>query len=872
MHGDAPSTVHRRSKALPFLLLALGWALPAGGAEKTTTVAGPQYARGGSHRFWFGEGYRKLWTTPVELEVLDLEKEAGGLTVVRRVGGMQTPGLAFKGADGRSYTFRWIDKDPSRLLPDEWRGTVVAEYVKDQTAASHPGAMVVLVSLAEQAGWAPSTPQRLMVMPDVPELGEHRELFAGSVGTFGEYPLPAHDGIPGFRGATEIWSSLEMWEKRRENPGNRPDARLFLRMRLADLWTGNWDRHRSQWRWAKIPGRETLLPIPEDPDQAFSNYTGLVMTMARGFAPLLLKFEDQIAGMEGATTNGADVDRLILGELDRSEFQAAAEVLVDGMTDEVIDNAVRRLPPAWFALNGEELAARLKKRREDLPKAAELYYQHLSAEVNVHGSDRDEVVHIRRYDDGAVEISVASAGAESAPFIRRRFDPTDTDEVRLYLYAGNDQTISEGPADGKITIRVLGGPGHDTLDDSRSGKTRFYDSDGTSEVLKGRGTKVDERPWKNPRPNPRAPWMEPRDYRYHWLPLGLALWQPDLGLFAGGGVSRTSWGFRKYPYKNHQKVFLGYSLARKSARFDYNGAFRRMNSNLFTEVRGRASGIDRLNYYGLGNETEDAGDNEFHKVNEDTYFFIPTFNWAAGKTFEIDFGPLIHYTDTKPGEGETLIELEDPYGTGKFGELGLVLELQWDTRGLRKGMSLESSAPSGGESEKAKRYTGLALRAEGSYFPEVWDVEEDFGAVEGHVAVYYGIGQKEKVVLAARAGGRQLWGKFPWFEAAFIGGSGSNRGLRTNRFAGESSLYGNLELRLHLFNGIVVVPARFWLFGLADVGRVWVDAEDSNEWHPSFGGGVAMELMGTPMTFWTGIAKNKDEDSARFYFLSGFGF
>jgi hypothetical protein len=33
-----------------------------------------------------------------------------------------------------------------------------------------------------------------------------------------------------------------------------------------------------------------------------------------------------------------------------------------------------------------------------------------------------------------------------------------------------------------------------------------------------------------------------------------------------------------------------------------------------------------------------------------------------------------------------------------------------------------------------------------------------------------------------------------------------------------------------------------------------------------------MELMGTPMTFWTGIAKNKDEDSARFYFLSGFGF
>ena len=37
----------------------------------------------------------------MELEVLDLEKEAGGLTVFRQVGGMQTPGLAFTGVDLR---------------------------------------------------------------------------------------------------------------------------------------------------------------------------------------------------------------------------------------------------------------------------------------------------------------------------------------------------------------------------------------------------------------------------------------------------------------------------------------------------------------------------------------------------------------------------------------------------------------------------------------------------------------------------------------------------------------------------------------------------------------------------------------------------
>ena len=130
----------KRKPALGVLLaLCIAGSTAPAVAETQNVAPNPEYEAGGLHTFWLGKGYRDLWTTPVELEVLDLEKEAGGLTVFRQVGGMQTPGLAFTGADGRSYTFRWIDKDPSRLLPEEWRETVVADYVKDQTAASHPG-------------------------------------------------------------------------------------------------------------------------------------------------------------------------------------------------------------------------------------------------------------------------------------------------------------------------------------------------------------------------------------------------------------------------------------------------------------------------------------------------------------------------------------------------------------------------------------------------------------------------------------------------------------------------------------------------------------------------------------------------------------
>ena len=53
---------------------------------KRTVVAGPSYAKSSFHRFFFGTDYRPLWTTAATFEVLDLGKEAGGLSPVRRVG------------------------------------------------------------------------------------------------------------------------------------------------------------------------------------------------------------------------------------------------------------------------------------------------------------------------------------------------------------------------------------------------------------------------------------------------------------------------------------------------------------------------------------------------------------------------------------------------------------------------------------------------------------------------------------------------------------------------------------------------------------------------------------------------------------------
>ena len=101
-----------------------------------TVVAGERYGRApGGQEWMLGRSYRDLWATPIEVEILDLETEAGGLRPVMRVGGNQTLSLALAGKDGRAYTFRSLDKSIGGLVPEEFMGTAVEDIAQDQTSS-----------------------------------------------------------------------------------------------------------------------------------------------------------------------------------------------------------------------------------------------------------------------------------------------------------------------------------------------------------------------------------------------------------------------------------------------------------------------------------------------------------------------------------------------------------------------------------------------------------------------------------------------------------------------------------------------------------------------------------------------------------------
>ena len=60
------------------------------------------------------------------------------------------------------------------------------------------------------------------------------------------------------------------------------------------------------------------------------------------------------------------------------------------------------------------------------------------------------------------------------------------------------------------------------------------------------------------------------------------------------------------------------------------------------------------------------------------------------------------------------------------------------------------------------------------------------------------------------------------------------------------------------------------MFAFGDTGRVWVDGEDSDEWHPTGGGGVSVSTLERSLLGTFSVAKSDERNV--FFFLAGFSF
>ncbi|HEX6790797.1 MAG TPA: BamA/TamA family outer membrane protein [Candidatus Krumholzibacteria bacterium] len=816
-------------------------------AEPTvrTMAAGTHYRAGSVHRFLLGDDYRDLWTTPVDAPVLDLRAFAGGLRPVRRVGGQQTLGLAMKGANGRDYTFRGIDKDPSEILPPEYQGTFIDRLMQDQIASSLPAASTLVPPLLSAVGVLHVEP-RLVVMPDDSLLGEFRPMFCGILGTIEEYPGAPGDGSPGTFGATEIITGEEMWKRMDASPADQPNAHAFLAARLVDLLIGDWDRHRNQWRWARIPGEAGWQPIPEDRDQAFVRFEGLLPSLGRERLPQFVSFGNEYPRLEGLTWNARDVDRRILVGLDRDEWSEIANTVRAKITDDVIALVVARLPEAYRAKEGPRLESALRARRDRLPEYAAEFYTFLAEKVDIRATDAAETATVARADNGDVAVSIDADGGR---LLERTFHPGETEEVRIYLEGGNDSLVTTG-AHGDITVRVIGGDGDDTIDDHAGTHLRVSDASGNNTIVREHGTTLDTRPYTAP-PREKAPWIPPRDWGRRTLFYPVIGGNSDLGVLFLVGLRSEGFGFRKDPHADTHSARVAYATKAGSFGGDYTGEFRRENSDVSLGLYTRLSGLDFLHFYGFGNETTSEAVEDFYKVKHTEYVLAPSLNHPAGQHGRITFSIPAKYTKTDL-QPDRMITGVKPYGAEDFFQLGGGAELAVDTR--------ESSAPASG---------GVRFDAGGTVFPPLGGVEETFGEVHGEAALYQPVPVLSTPVLALRAGGKQVWGPYPYHEAAYIGGARTLRGFPQQRYAGDASVYTSAELRVPVTHIYLLVPGMLGVFGLVDTGRVFFEGESSSKWHTAAGGGIWASFADPSKTMSLSIASG---EGTRVYVHIGLSF
>ncbi len=570
-------------------------------------VAGEIYAAGALKKLIFGNAYRDIWTLPIEVELLDLGEEAGGLEPVRRVGGLQTAGLALSGADGRSYMFRGVAKDPTQILPDELQETPIADIAQDQISASFPAGSLMAAPLARAAGVLQPLP-RLVVMPDDARLGEFREEFSGLLGTIEEFPTAAAEG--GTFGATEILGGRELFDHLSSSSAVVIDADAFLRARLVDLLIGDWDRHVAQWRWAHIPGMERLQPIAEDRDQAFSRYEGLALAMARDREPKFDSFRTTYQGLEGLTWNARSLDRRLLSGLDWSSWETAAREVQTRLTDTAIETAARHMPPEYYELHGAELTSKLRARRDALLDQARRFYLFLSDRVNIYTTNSAEVIAIERHQDGSATVSVApGSGACDAPttsgqpFFNRRFAPTETKQLRIYTGGGDDRVAVSGPPSNDISVIIVG----------------------------------------------------------------------------GSGIAIESFGFRKNPYGSRHQIRLGFSTGALRPRIDYDAEIRPENRRHYWTVRALISGIETLNFYGLGNETPNVDTAELRRVQQATAIVESRLVLSLGDSVSLSTGPTARYTTTDLSD-DRVISRQRPYGVDNIAQVGWIAGFSLNTR------------------------------------------------------------------------------------------------------------------------------------------------------------------------------------------------
>ncbi len=790
-------------------------------AVKGTTVAvpGKEYKRSGFHNFFWGSHYRKEWSTPIRVENFYLDTARGGLVPVKEGGGRQSKSLRLKDKNDKEYVLRSVNKDFGRGLPDNLQGTLISHIAKDQVSFGHPYAAYTITPMIEAAGIYHTIPD-IVFVPRQNSLGEFNDGFGDQLYLFEERPDENQQDAPNFGNAKNVIGSEKLMEKIYGDNDNHVDQVAFVRARLFDIFIGDWGRHPDNWRWAEFEKEKQIIykPVPRDRDQAYTKIDGLIPDMA-GLIPKFRHvqgFGHSIRNIGAWNFPGRPLDKLFLNELKRETWIEQAKYLQQVLTDQLIENSIRLMPPELFAISGWEIIGKLKSRRDDLEKYANDYYDYLAKKVTINGSDKTEFIQINALpgNDVAVDVFKINKEGEKAeqPYYSRTFNSRETKEIRIYSLKKEDIIQVTGSEKSQVKVRVIDPEGNDSIikpvDDGYG--VKFY-----------RGKKYEyDTAWRKKMDISLLPFVTPIPYRvFNEDPLDLF---PRTGIKVSAGFTYIPKPWKKPEYQTSHSINALYGFMRTAFNMAYVGRFGRAfgKSDMLVKLRLDEPAVE--NYFGTGNNTIIANKtrNYYRTFSQRVYGAI-----GLERNFE-----RIHHAEV------SLVYQSIKYdktATRYIGEHDFI-DPSIFTRKQFAGVEAVYNYDQTNGSVYPTH--GVVLNVAGGFLRNLSDTGSAFAKINSWAVAFLPLSKKFTVAL--RAGGGTVFGDPDFYHLNRIGGQTEVRGYLRERFYGKGIAYNNVELRWLTGVKNFFYSGSLGLFGFHDIGRVWMPGEKSNQWHNGYGAGI----------------------------------
>jgi hypothetical protein len=775
------------------------------------------------HRLIYGENYRKEWSVKATLPIIKIDQYQGGLKPVGYGGTHQTKSLLLKNAAGKNYILSSIEKYPLILLPQALRQTFAKSWLNDAMSAQYPYGAVIASELAAAVKVSHTNPTIGWVAPDT-HLGFYEKEFAGKICLIDEREP----------GSDSSYNTGNMIKLLNANYNNRVDSIEFFKARLLDWFLGDWDEHEDQWRWqAKIRnGIRYFTPTPHDRAAAFFTNQGLIPYIAsrQWVARYLKGYNAGAKSISDFYLNDHTLNTRFMTQIGHEQWMQVTRTFAAALTDEVLENALRKMPLAVYRIRHDDLLALMKKRRNSLEEAAEIYYRFFNRRVDIKATDLSEKFSVRDTLNGSliIQTTVSSDKSHKNILFSRIFDPKVTKEVRLYISKGDDSVFIDKKIS-PIKIRIIGGNGHKQYNIINADPTVNVYEKVNSATFIGAAQGLIDKHISNDTTNVG---YLPTNLYHTLLPIFKTGYNFDEGLYADAGFKYIHQGFRQDPGSS-QQVILGRALGSRSTRFSYTGDWVDAINKADAEIAVKAYFPNVINFFGMGNQTP------FNKTGQYQDFYRARFGYytadvtlrfqnIAGTT-SLRLGPSMQYYHS--------IRNNDPHLTDNVNLIHSYDSASINTNKLHVG--LVATYINDKRNNRLLTDWGVYVNVKLQAYAGMGSSARTFIQAIPEAILYKSVDTRSNFVISERLGGGLTFGKTAFYQSMFLGGQDNLTGFKQNRFAGQQMIYNNIEARIKMSDYFpYMTPGQFGFTAAYDVGRVWVQGETSNEWHHGFGGGM----------------------------------